>query len=236
MTLPAALLLLSSCSFLEEQRTAPTAVAWSGYIYSDLPTEDTALLEVGSLTAVDLDDTELSTGGTYEDSPGYWQIEVPVDTDLALRLTGGDQYPTVWRGHSPSGRGYWLNGALFAMHRDTVDGLLDGLRGFQDLDPADLADEEVAHLWAQPTDREAFAGVDVAVLDELGEAQVVRLAVDTDGALVDAGTGPVDLILAVDLLPGPVTLVLTGPDGASSETTWPARGGDLLAGFFLSAP
>lgn len=225
---------LLACTLLEEQRTAPTQVDWSGYIFADLPADGTALLEAGTLELVDLDDEAVATGSQSESTPGYWFVEVPVDTEVALRVAGGSQVPTVWRGATPTGDGYWLSGALFAVDQQTSADFFDSLDGWQGLSPDDLADEQVAHLWGQPWDPERWAGASVQVSDSAGSAPVVLLAIDEDGALIDAGSGPVDYFVAPDLAPGPVTLTVTSADGSSLETTWPARGGDLLSAFYVA--
>lgn len=229
-------LLLTGCLQLAEVVTPPDEVAWTGWIYGDLPGEDAPLLEAGTLHVVDLDDQELAAGSMVEEDPGYWQVTVPVDAEVALRVDGGQQVPTVWRGRTPTGRAYWLSGALFAVADTTQAELFDSLDGWQGLSPDDLADGEVAHLWGTPWDPDAWEGATVEVEHAGGSAPVALLAVDTDGALIDAGAGRVDLFLAPDLEPGPVTLRVTTSDGRQAETTWPARGGDLLSAFYFALP
>lgn len=234
-TLAASTLALG-CVQLTEVRTTPTEVDWTGWVYGDLPGDDAPLLEAGTLEVVDLDDVTVATGTMLDDEPGYWQVTVPVDVDVALRIDGGEQAPTVWRGRTPSGRAYWLSGALFALADATQAEMFDSLEGWQGMSPQDLADGEVAHLWGTPWDPEEWAGATVEVEHSGGVGQLALLAVDTDGALIDAGTGPVDLFLAPDLAPGPVTLRVTSSDGRTAQTTWPARGGDLLSAFYFALP
>lgn len=226
--------LMLGCSFLEEQRSLPTTVSWSGYVYGDLPGDDSSLLEAGTLEVVDLDDELLVSGSQSDNTAGYWGVEVPVDTDVALRVAGGSQVPTVWRSRTPTGSAYWLTGALFAVSQQTADDFFGSLDGWQGMSPDDLSQEEVAHLWGQPWEPERWQGATVLVTDSLGTAQVALLAVDEDGALIDAGTGPVDYFVAPDLEPGPVTLQVTAADGSSLQSSWPARGGDLLSAFYVA--
>lgn len=233
---PALLALLAGCIQLSEVVTPPDEIAWTGWVYGDLPGEDAPLLEAGTLQVVDLEDQELATGAMLEEDPGYWQVTVPVDLEVAVRVDGGAQVPTVWRARTPTGRAYWLSGALFAVADQTQAELFDSLEGWQGMSPADLSDGEVAHLWGTPWDPEAWAGATVEVEHAGGSAPVALLAVDTDGALIDAGAGRVDLFLAPDLEPGPVTLRVTAADGRRAETTWPARGGDLLSAFYFALP
>ncbi len=228
------LLVLAGCTLLEEQRTAATSALWSGWVYADLPSTDTPLLEYGTLQAVDLDDVTLADGTQSDANPGYWSITLPVDTDVALRVDGGSEVPTVWRSRTPTGPAYWLSGGLFAVADTTAADMFAAIDGWQGFSPADLADGEVAHLWGSPLDPDAWAGATVTVTDSSGERPVALLAVDEDGLLIDAGAGPIDYVLAPDLLPGTVTLTVSAADGTGLTETWPARGGDLLAAFFLA--
>lgn len=234
--IPSAALLFAGCIQLEEQRTLPDVVSWTGWIYGDVPADGVPWLEAGTLEVVDLDEQAVATGAQSESDPGYWAVEVPVDMEVVVRVDGGTQVPTAWRSRTPTGRAYWLSGALFAVEETTQAALFESLEGWQGLSPGDLLDGDVAHLWGTPWEPEAWAGATVEVLDADGSAQVALLAVDADGALIDAGTGPVDLFLAPDLSPGPVTLRVTAADGRVAESTWPARGGDLLSAFYFALP
>lgn len=230
------LLLLPACAWFEEQRTDPTEVIWSGWVLADLPGEDVPALEAGTFEVVDLDGEPLADGVEDENNPGYWQVEVPVGTEVGIRVAGGEQVPTVWRARTPTGRGYWLSGGLFAVRDDTQAELFDSLEGWQGLSPDALADGEVAHLWGTPWLPEDWAGALIEVEHTGGVAQVASFAVAEDGSLLDAGTGVVDLFVAPDLSPGPVTLRVTAVDGRVAETTWIARGGDLLSAFYFALP
>jgi len=229
-------LLLSACTLLEEQRQLPDQVRWAGYVYADVPATKTPYLEAGTLSVVDLDDQDLATGEQLADTPGYWKVTVPVDTQVALRVDGGDQVPTVWRSRTPTGDAYWLSGGLFAVLDQTQADFFPSLDGWQGLHPHALDDGEVAHLWGTTWQPDAWAGATIEVEDVDGARQVAAFTTDTDGALIDAGTGPVDLFVAPDLAPGPVTLRVTAADGSVTETTWPARGGDLLSAFYMALP
>ncbi|NOY28247.1 MAG: hypothetical protein GXP62_20480 [Oligoflexia bacterium] len=230
------LALALGCTLLEEQRSLPTDVTWSGYVYADLPADAIPWLEAGTVQVTDLDDNEITTGTQLDGTPGYWEFDVPVDIDVAIRVSGGDQVPTLWRGRTPAGRAYWLTGALFAINAQTEASFFDSLNGWQGLSPSDLSQGEIAHLWGAPQDREAWAGAMIEVTDSDGSAQVVALAVDADGALIDAGTGPIDYFVAPNLVPGDVSLRVIAADGRVAETTWPAHGGDLLSAFYFSLP
>ncbi len=230
------LLLLASlvaCSLLEEQRDPVTDVRWSGYVYADIPSDTAPLLEAGTFQVVDLDDVVVADG-VQTSTAGYWDVTVPVGLDVAVRVDGGAQAATVWRGQTPTGRAYWLSGALFAFADDTVDDFFDSLDGWQGLSPQRLSDGDIAHLWGSPLVPDDWAGADVTVLDADGnDVAVVLLAYDQDGALIDAGTGPVDFFVAPDLPPGTVTLQVQAADGRALQEQWPARGGDLVSAFYV---
>lgn len=223
-----------ACALLEEQRAAPTEVVWSGWVYAELPGADAPLLEAGTLTAWDLDGEPLAEGTMAEDAPGYWSLTLPAATELELRLDGDEQAAMRWRGRSPAGRGYWLSGALFTVGDATAAAFFEALDGWQGLQPRALSGGEVAHLWGQPWEPEAWAGATVEVEHGGGAATVVRLAYDSEGQLIDAGTGRVDLFVAVNLEPGPVTLRVQASDGRRAETRWQAQGGELLSAFYTT--
>lgn len=229
-------LLLVSCALLEEQRELPTEIRWTGFVYADLPGDDTPGLDAGTIEVTDLDDQPLTDGAPVDGSPGSWALDVPVDIDVAVRVAGAEQVPTLWRSRTPTGRAYWLSGALFAVGTETQAAFFESLEGWQGLAPDDLTRGSVAHLWGAPWDPEAWAGATIEVFDTDGSAQVAVLAIDTDGALIDAGTGPVDYFVAPNLSPGDVTLRVTATDARVAETTWPARGGDLLSAFYFALP
>jgi hypothetical protein len=213
--------------------TADTLVLWSGTVYEDpyLGTE-AAGLAGGGLVAVDLADAELAVGAESESTPGAYSIEVPAGVDLALRITGPTHVPTVFRGRAPTSRGIWFNGALFGRQADPLVSFLDGVDLPDGTAPADLSDGELVHLWVEPAEPDALVGGTIELVDGDGApGAVVALTTAPDGSLVEATSDDaITLILGLDLAPGDITLGLGAADGRSAETTWPARGGDLLAG------
>ncbi len=229
---PAVLLLTAGCVSFDDG-TATATVYWSGTVLDDpyLGTDPVAL-DGGSVVAVDLDDAEVAAGLASESSVGSFTLEVPADTEVALRVSGPSHAPTVWRSRTPTQRALWLTGALFARQTEPLDAFLGDLA-----EPAaPLAGGTVTHLWVEPLDPAALADATVQLVDGEGQpGRVLALTTAEDGALVAAGAGdPVDLLLGLDLAPGPVTLAVEATDGRAAEVTWPARGGDLLAGLFFT--
>lgn len=234
---PLLLLALTGCAYLVEQRDVPDQVEWSGYVYAGVPVDDGPLLEDGAIDILDRDGAPLDDAEArqdYEDALGYWTLDVPVDTEIALRLSGADVLPTLWLGTTPTGRGYWLNGALFARSAEETTALFDALEADLGLAPQELSDGAIAHLIGQPWDREAVAGATWSATDGAGAAaDVVLLVADEDGALSDAGAGPVDVVIALNLAPGTVSLQVDATDGRAARAEWPAQGGDLVSAMWF---
>ena len=239
--------LTPACQYLEETRTIPSQIAWDGVVLAveEGATEGTPLSE-GSLEIVDLEDS-LVAEGTYDGSvaQGYWWATVPVDTEVALRVAGppggSDSLPElgtwVWRGRTPTGRATWLTGALFARERALVEATLEALDPLMEATPASIYDGEVALLWGEPWAPDELAGATMEVEDGAEEVHpVIAVTIGSDGVAADAAGGPVDFFLATDLAPGAIRLRVTTAAGAEVETTWPARGGDVLSAVFYALP
>lgn len=236
--MPLLLLAGLGCTTLDDGDAA-SLVLWSGTVLEDpyLGAEATGLTG-GGLVAVDLDDAELAVGTESEASPGSYSLEVPAGVDLAMRVTGPAHVPTVFRGRAPSDRGIWFNGALYARQSAPLASFLDGLSLPDGGSAADLEDGALAHLWVEPAEPTALAGGTIDLVDGDGDpGTVVALTTAPDGTLVEAEDGDaITLVLGVDLAPGDVTLALGAADGRVAETTWPARGGDLLVGPLFALP
>ena len=246
MRLPLLAIALSGCTLLTEQRTDPTSVYWSGWVLADLPTQGTTpALDAGTVDFTDLDGNLIASADQpYADSPGWWEVEVPIDTDVAVRVEGSPDSPSdlpalapmVWRGHTPDGRGVWLQGALFARDLEWLDTFFSDLSSIG-LHPGALADGEVAHLWGEPLDPDAWAGATIEVTGDDGQpAQVLTFTVDDDGAMTEARGGRVDIFLAINLPPGITSLHVEAVDRSPLDVTWPTRGGDLLSAVYIALP
>lgn len=245
----ALLCLLTGCEslsvFLEEQRTLPTEIYWTGTVLDGPYAEDVGYFTGGAITATDhAGDALVSVAGEeldapyeVEGDPGTWVLTVPVHTEILLRLSGDGFANTVWSTDTPDGRAYWFTGALFARSIEDLDatfaayveaGLLGAL-------PQDLAQGAVVHLWAEPLEPEAWAGAEIHLTDGSGaEVPVVRITADDEGQLGLAGADdPVSQLFAFDLTPGDVILEVTTADGRGLTESWPTLGGDLLNASFL---
>lgn len=248
--LPASLLLpLAGCEgllpYLEEQREAPEVVYWTGTVLDGPYAEDAGVFTGGAIAAstldgaalTDADGEPLETPYELEGEPGAWVLTVPVATEILLRLSGEGFASTVWSAVTPSGRGYWYTGALFARRAEDVDATFAALEeaGLIDVLPADLADGERVHFWAEPTSPEDWVGASMAILDAEGRAELVALTVDEDGtARLAEAEDPIHYVFAFDLAPGLVTFEAATPAGRHVLLSWPAAGGDLLNASFLS--
>ncbi|MDG1478388.1 MAG: hypothetical protein P8R54_02310 [Myxococcota bacterium] len=242
-------MLLIGCQYLEEVRTDPDEVNWGGYVYAYL--EDAAepvvlseLVDVNPIAdplieLVDLSDALLITGTQpLESSPGYWQLEAaPVGEEVAIRVSGEGMTPTVWRGAVPGGTATWLTGALYSYEATIYDAFFESIDGFQGIAFPSLTDSTSATLWGEPMFPEDWAGATITVTDGEGlTAEVLALAYDETGALLEAGDGAIDLFLAPALAPGTVTLRVEVEGRAAVEEEWPARAGDMVSAVFFALP
>lgn len=223
---------LSGCQFIEEVRTDPERVSWGGTVQIDrsLSSGEIVELTAGAVTMLELDGALLAEATQpFSDSPGYWRFDaIPVGEDVAIRVSGEDVTPMVWRATVPTGDALWFTGGLFAREPAVHQSYFAALDGLGGISPVALERGSVAALWGEPLDPEEWASVDITVIDGDGsEAPVWRLSIDATGQLVDAGDGPVDLFIAPNLAPGLVTL-----DAGDASTSWPAQGGDMLSAVF----
>ncbi len=225
------LLLLTGCG--------STGPVWYGYVYEDpLATGGELVAMAGStVTAVDLDDAPMDGLSVPEGAPdGYLELRLDPGTELALRVTGPDHLPFVWRGAMPETTAELAAGALFGRSAAIGWATLDQLQGVAA--DASLLDGETVALWGQPLDPAAFAGAELRIVDGDGTVHDVdAFFIDADGAAVPAGlSDPIQLFLASGLAPGAVTLEVTAATGAVATTTWPARGGDMLSAHYFALP
>lgn len=231
------LLFVLGCEYLQEQRTDPDAVLWSGYVLEDVSSnEDTLLLgPEGTLEVVDLDDVLLAEGEHSSSTEGYWFAEVPVATEVALRVGGPEHITSVWRTRTPAGRGLWQGGALFTQYTTSWEAFAEIFEGYEGLNPADLAEGEVVHIWGQPWTPDLWAGSSLSLIDETGaEIPVYGFAIADDGTVTEAGGGPVDFFFGANAAPGLSTFRVETADGTVVEEMWPTRGGDLITALYFS--
>ncbi|MFT5682755.1 MAG: hypothetical protein ACI8RZ_003679 [Myxococcota bacterium] len=240
---------LIGCQYLEEVRTDPAEVTWGGYIYAYLEgaaepvflselTADTPVTEP-LVELVDLTDTLLiEATQPLEGSPGYWRFEIaPAGEEVAIRIGGEGMTTTVWRGVVPGGTATWLTGAVYSYETAIYDDFFTSIDGFQGISFPSLVDSELAAMWGEPMVPEDWAGASITVTDGEGStADVLALAYDDTGALIEAGTGAVDLFIAPSLAPGTITLRVEAAGRDAVEEQWPARAGDLISAVFFALP
>jgi hypothetical protein len=245
---------LSACQFLVEVREPPTEVSYGGTIYDGVPTGDAdAVLTDGTVDfmvpTVDLeeprqdliDDGLLWVGSQpFSSSPGYWQVTLPVETELAVRMETPSSYPSVFTGRSPSWSGYWFAGVLFTWDRVYTDEFLYSLTEQLGVTAADLDDGERVHLWGVLRDEEEAArleGRKITIIDGDGaEATVYPFELTEDGFLSQTYDAPVHYFYAFNLAPGDIQLVLEGPSGDTVTEHYPTRGGDMIGAWWLGVP
>lgn len=227
---------------------------WSGYVLNDVPGEELAALSEGTFLLTTPAGEPLSQGEEPDAAkPGYFQVEIAPDTSVGIRLSGLDVHPTVWRTHTPPATAWWLNGALFAFATVTLDGILELT---EELLGAVIPWREVQEgvlIYGKPVietqaELNAWTGATVTAIDaDYHQGQVALITVDDEGqpSLTGNGreptgtneaAGPVLLLLAWDLAPGPIRLIIDTSDGRTMVLDWVGQDGDVLSAFNLSLP
>jgi len=250
------------CLVLVAQLTAGCAVApvsseisWNGWIINDVPGTEVEVLSEGRVVVTTPDGTPISEGEQpSENSPGLWQLTVDPDTDVGLRVSGTGIHPTVWRVRTPPASGWWMNGALFGIGEAGLDPMLELVEELKGelIQWRDDPDQGVL-IYGQPrietaTDLAAWTGASVTVVDQdYHEGRVALITVDEAGipALASDGgailgpnevEGPVTFIIAWDLAPGPIRMIVDASDGRAMVSDWNGEGGDVLSAFHLTLP
>ena len=234
-------LLLLGC--VNAPSTTSEATYWQGWVFADIPTDDTPGLEVGSLTMSDLDGETTNEGQQLDpDRLGYWTFEIQTDTEVSIRIEGPEHYPTVWRGHTPNADSYWYAGALFGITTATFDAFIESLATLMD---APLSATEGVSLYGEPlplsqADLEAWTDATITIYDGEGTVhEAITLVVDEEsGGMTLPGPepAPIAAFVALDLAPGDIALVIDASDGRSTVTEYTAQAGDLLSAFAFTLP
>ena len=223
---------------------------WEGYVYTyPFDGGDLVPLEDGAVSAVDLDGAPLAEAAKpYDNAPAWYQLELAVGAEVGLRVEGGEGTATVWRGRVPDGNALWIGGTVFSFDALDMAGFFadladHGATGNEAPEPLESA--TVAHLWGTPLNDEvaqALVTAEMEVVDGDGLVHpVYRLATGRQGNLIDVSSmatppAAVEIFVAVNLPPGPCTLLTRTADGREVETTWPALGGDVLSAAFYALP
>ncbi|MFH1467458.1 MAG: hypothetical protein ABIO70_23945 [Pseudomonadota bacterium] len=230
-------LLLAGCGlWIYEEPDEGGLVSWSGAVL-DGPSADAGVFSGGDLTAWGLDGVQVAEGEEpWADSPGTWRLKVPPEQPVAIHLAGEGMLPSVWRGTTPAGQGYWYTGALFAYEQATWRPFFEQFDGQHGLSVTALEDG-VCWAWFAPDEPEAWAGARVKLSDGEGATEeYLAYTLDDDGILVEPLGGPLDHLFAFDLAPGHITLSVQTVDGRAMRETWPCWAGEIVTGWFLALP
>jgi hypothetical protein len=234
-------LLLLACS--SEPISQPDVTTWEGWVYADIPGDDTPGLEEGTITMSDLNGEATTRGEQLDDGrPAYWTLEVPPDQEVSIRIEGPEHYPTVWRGRTPGSDGYWYSGAIFAVATVTFDGFLESLSTLMD---APIGEGEGVSLYGEPlpltpADLDAWTDATITIYDGDGNIHPAITLVQDEltGGLMLPGPepAPIAAFVATDLAPGDIALVIDASDGRSTVMEYRSQAGDLLSAFAFTLP
>ena len=235
-------LALLACSSEPETTAADEHYTWQGWVYGDLPADDSPGLEIGTVRLWGMDGTLLAEGAQLDDErPSVWTLEIEETSEAEVRLSGPEHVTTVWRTTTPAAQSFWYSGSLFAAKTETMDAFwldLSEMLG-EELSTADGATllGEPSMVW--PNDEAAWTDASVTVYDGTGAVHpAILLAYDDDGLLVPAhiADGPIAAFAATNLAPGPTRLVVDSSDGRSAVIDYNAGPGELLSAFAFVLP
>ena len=237
-----AFLLLTAC--IEDPGTPADSWTWEGWVYGDIPAEDTPGLLEGAIEVRDMEGTLLTEGyQANQDQMARWSIDLneEIQGEIEVRISGPEHMTTVWRTQAPTTQAYWYAGALFATTQLTMDTFWEGLT---ELEGEVLGLSDGAHLYGEPlplseSDIQAWTGAEVTVYDGQGQVHpAITLSLDEEGQLVHSDTveAPIAAFAAPDIAPGPVRLVVDSSDGRSVVMDYNAEAGDLLSAFAFTLP
>ena len=234
-------LLIFACT--SEPIPVADVTTWQGWVYADIPGDDTPGLEVGAITITDLNGENETSGAQLDDGRlAYWTIEVEPNTEVSIRIEGPEHYPTIWRGRTPSTNGYWYSGAMFAVATATFDGFLESLSTLMNVP---LMETDGVSLYGEPlpltlADVDAWTDASITVYDSEGNIHPAITLIrgeETGGlALPGSSPAPIAAFVATDLAPGNIALVIDASDGRSMVMEYHAQAGDLLSAFAFTLP
>ena len=245
-------LLFLSCT--SSPVTEPSAQLWQGWVYDDIPTDNTLGLEQGAIRMTTLEDEIVFEGEQRDENRlGMWSFEVDPGVEVSIRVEGAEHYPTIWRTRTPYTEAYWYSGAFFGIKSATFDAFIDSLAELtgDESDANDANEIETdegdsgVHLYGEPlpltaNDVEAWKDAKITVYDGEGRIHAaVTLVLDEEtGGLTLPGSepAPVAAFVATDLAAGPIALVVDASDGRSAVVEYDAQPGDLLSAFAFTLP
>ncbi len=221
--------------------TGNEEIYWYGYILDGPYTgEDYGLFSDGSVEILDMGGQTVGWADQpYDSYEGYWRMEVPASTDLAIHLSADGFLPSLWRTRSPAMTAYWYTGALFAYSEDTWLSFFEDFESVTGQVVEPLSDE-ICWMWGAPDSPGDWAGATVELWDGDGvQADVFLYTLTDDGyleQLSDSLAGQVDYFFAFNLAPGDIVLSVVAQDGRSFSVTYPAWGGEVLNAWYLALP
>lgn len=216
------LILLSLLGACEEAAAPSDEVSWGGWVYVDQDDEQVltdgavAFWPEGAVEAVAAEQPYL------EDFPGYWEVTLSPGVAVNVRVSGGTERGTWWAGDSPTARGNWFGGALFAVTDAWLLNVLDALGEDEDVWLAAAADGVL--VLGYPANAALVCG-DVSI----GAEPPLCWSVDEQGVTTPgAGEDAVTWFLAL-AEPGEVVVAVGG-----AEERWTAEAGEVILPWYLS--
>lgn len=205
-------------------------VSWSGWLYAGAESVEEARLAEGALTSLPEPFNEgeaLAGDQPYEGYEGYWDVRVPPEVPVNMRVEGTEARPTVWAGDTPGQSGNWFAGALFVA---TDVWLAEVLGGLTDDGAAWIAalDAGQVLVLGLPAN-EALGCEELSITVEGGLAAAPACwSVDDEGVATPVTRGPVTWFLA--LAPaGEITVEI----GTASER-YRTEAGDVVMAWYLT--
>jgi hypothetical protein len=214
------------------------AVNWSGYVVKSVYGGDDGYLEDGSLVVEGLGQELVAEGFQPEParSPGYWRVQVPPETPVALRVAGDGMIPSLWEATTPGNVGIWFSGALVAFEEASW---MPALEEFDGAFGIELGKLDADHCWlfGVPMVPADWADAEISVVDGTGHVgRVIALAEGSDATLVQANGDPVVEFFSFNLAPGPMAIHVAAADGRTLDMVFPARGGELVTPWYIELP
>ena len=234
-------LLLFSCA--SAPTTDPAPMTWQGWVYDDIPAENTPGLEIGNISMTNLESGVVIEAEQRDDQRlGLWTFEVEGNADVSIRIEGPEQFPTVWKARTPNATGFWYAGAIFGVKTATFEAFLESLA---ELTQQEIGQTDAVQLYGEPlplttNDLDAWTDAQITVYDGAGQVhEAITLILDEEtGGLMLSGTEPqpIAAFTATDLAPGNIALVIDASDGRSTVVEYEAEAGDLLSAFAFTLP
>ena len=236
------LVLFSLISCLPSE-PAERPLAWQGQVFDDIPVDGAGGLVIGQIEARDMNGETIATGSQPDsENPSTWQIPLTGEgEEIELRISGPEQFTTVWRTEMPERRAFWFSGTFFAVKQATLTPVWEIL---SEMTEQSLGTSEGASLYGESLalsedDVEAWTGASVVVYDDNGGVYpAITLSTTEDGllTLADETTGPVSAFTVTGLPAGPLRLVIDASDGRHVVMDYNAEAGDLLSAFAFTLP